>query len=316
MSGAAVSVFFALCVLFVGCCGKPAILGESVELSADVKCEAQEFSLIYRLRDDSPRTVAQLVNGVWIPGESYRERVEHSSTGSLLLTRVNYNDQGYYEFTCAGQVVTTIHLEVLIISNNNLSVPEGDTLTLPCYFHTVGDSVGSVVWERDGELVLKQSLSSGELIYGTGFEGRVSVRFDWFVLGDLSLTVERVQLEDRGDFFCCVKKGSRQRGEWRERGSPAAVRVTVSERSTISSSTSAPPTREAETHTAACDTPIIITAGITLLSAAAAAAVWLVWRRKSRRSGSTPGGADGRTASDVEKTPFTERGSDRGTFIR
>ncbi|CAI5671565.1 unnamed protein product [Oreochromis niloticus] len=273
MSGAAVSVFFALCVLFVGCCGKPAILGESVELSADVKCEAQKFSLIYRLRDDSPRTVAQ-------------------------------------------PVVTTIQLEVLIISNNNLSVPEGDTLTLPCYFHTEGDSVGSVVWERDGELVLNQSLSSGELRHGTGFEGRASVRADWFVLGDLSLTVERVQLEDRGDFFCCVNKGSKKSRKWRERGSPAAVRVTVSERSTNISSTSAPPTREAETHTTACVTSIIITAGITLLlSAAAAAAVWLVWRRKSRRSGSTPGGADGGPASDVERTLFTERSPDRGTFI-
>ncbi|KAL4007375.1 hypothetical protein ACER0C_001227 [Sarotherodon galilaeus] len=269
MSGGAVFVFFALCVLFVGCCGKLAIRRESVELSADVKCKAQEFSVIYRLRDDSPRTVAQLVNGVWIPGESYRERVEHSSTGSLLLTRVNYNDQGYYEFTCAGQVVTTIQLEVLIISNNNLSVPEGDTLTLPCYFHTVGDSVDSLVWERDGEPVLKQSLSSGEVRHGTGFEGRVSVRSDWFVLGDLSLMVERVQLEDRGDFFCCVNKGSKKRGEWRERGSPAAVRVTVSERSTIISSISAPPTPEAETHTTACDTRIIITAFITLLLPAA-----------------------------------------------
>ncbi|KAL4007393.1 hypothetical protein ACER0C_001245 [Sarotherodon galilaeus] len=293
MSGGALSISFALCVLFVGCCGKPAILGESVELSADVKCEAQEFSLIYRLRDDSPRTVAQLVNGVWMPGESYTERVEQRFTLSLLLTRVNYNDQGYYEFTSPGQLV-------------RLSVPEGDTLTLLCYFHTEGDSVGSVVWERDGELVLNHSLSSAELIYRTGFEGRASVRSDWFVLGDLSLTVERVQLEDRGDFFCC----------WRERGSPAAVGVTVSERSTIISSTSAPPTREAETHTAACVTPIIITAGITLLLSAAAAAVWFVWRRKSRRSGSTPEGADGRTARDVEKTPFTERSSDRGTFIR
>lgn len=240
MSGGAVFVLFALCVLFVGCCGKAAILGESVELKADVKCDAQEFSLIYRLRDDSPRTVAQLVNGVWMPGERYRELVEHRSTLSLLLTRVNYNDQGYYEFICAGQVVTTIQLEVLIISNNNLSVPEGDTLTLPCYFHTEGDSVDSVVWERDGELVLNHSLSSGELIYGTGFVGRASVRSDWFALGDLSLTVERVQLEDRGDFFCRVNKGKKRSGKWRERGSPAAVRVTVNERITIISSTSAP----------------------------------------------------------------------------
>ncbi|CAI5671575.1 uncharacterized protein LOC102077875 [Oreochromis niloticus] len=261
MSGGAVSVFFALCVLLDGCCGKLAILGESVELKADVKCDAQEFSLIYRLRDDSPRTVAQLVNAWEKLGESYRERVEQRSMLSLWLTCVNYN----YEFTFAGQLVTTIQLEVLIISNNNLSVPEGDTLTLPCYFHTEGDAVESLVWERDGELVLNQSLSSGEVRHGTGFEGRASMRSDWFVLGDLSLTVERVQLEDRGDFFCCVNKGSRQRGEWRERGSPAAMRVTVSERSTIISSTSAPPTREAETHTAACVTPIIITAVITLL---------------------------------------------------
>lgn len=185
--------------------------------------------------------------------------MEHRSTVSLRLTCVNYN----YEFTCAGQLVTTIQLEVLIISNNNLSVPEGDMLMLPCYFHTEGDSMESVVWERDGKLVLKQSLSSGELIYGTGFEGRPSVRSDWFVLGDLSLMVEQVQLEDRGDFFCCVNKGSRQSGEWRERGSPAAMRVTVNERSI--SITSAPPTREAETHTTACVTPIIVTAVITLL---------------------------------------------------
>lgn len=141
--------------------------------------------------------------------------MEHSFTLTLLLTCVNYNDQGYYEFICAGQVVTTIQLEVLIISNNNLSVPEGDTLTLPCCFHTVGDSVDSVVWERDGELVLKQSLLSGEVRHGTGFESRASV-------GDLSLTVEK----DRGDFFCCVNKGSRESRQCRERGSPAAVRVT------------------------------------------------------------------------------------------
>ncbi|XP_030609946.1 uncharacterized protein LOC115797500 [Archocentrus centrarchus] len=243
MACAAASLF-ALCLFYVGCFGKPAILKEPVKLSADRVCTAQEFTLIHRLRDDSPRTVATLVNGVWTPGDRYRERVEHSSTLSVWLTRVNYNDKGYYEFTCAGQVVTTIELEVLMISNNNLSVAEGDTVTLPCYFQTAGDSVDFLVWERNGEPVLNQSLS-GELRYGTGFEGRVSVRSDWFEVGELSLTVERVQLEDRGDFFCFVHKSSRQR---RERGSPAAVRVMVNERR-LDQTTSAPvPEAEKETR--------------------------------------------------------------------
>lgn len=213
----------ALCALPISAMCVSTFLGDSVELSVREDCATQTgLRLIHRLAEDQPLTVADRVHGAWTPGETYRDRVESRSASSVLLKRVNYNDGGYYEFMCGGALTQSIQLQALILSNNNLSVSQGDALRLPCYCQTAGRSVESVRWERNGETVLELDASSGEVRFGAGFKGRASLDSDWSSLGDLTLTVEGAQREDRGDYSCSVVTAGRRVG-----GTPAAVRATI-----------------------------------------------------------------------------------------
>jgi len=196
------------------------VLGDSVKFPGTVNCSSEKFKLIHQRKDVRPLTVATFVNGHWEPEEKHRDRFQ-SSPSDIILTRVNYNDNGAYEFTCGGEVVLIISLQVSIISNNNISGSEGGTVKLPCYLLTAGQTVESVWWEMNNKPVIKLNTSNGNITYGMGFDGRVSLPSDWKSTGDCSLTLERVQPEDRGDYFCFVQK------KIKERGTPAVTRLTL-----------------------------------------------------------------------------------------
>lgn len=195
-----------------------AYLGDSVTLTAREECD--KLILIHRLKDDRALAVATSVDDVWMPHESYRDRIEHRSKLSVTLTRVNYNDNGFYEFTCGSRVVTTIQLKVFLPFG--ISATEGEQVKLPCHSYTADKPAKPIRWEKNGELVFEQQQPSGEIRYGTGFKGRnVSVSPDWYSNGDVSLTFGRAQPEDEGVYVCYTDGPERTRGE------PAAVRVKI-----------------------------------------------------------------------------------------
>lgn len=181
-----------------------AFLGDSVDLSPN--CTEERFSLVHSSTQTSD-TVADRVSGRWTQGGKYRSRTEYSAS-SLFLRRVNYNDQGWYESKCGrSSFIPAIKLRVFVAS---LSVSVNETLKLPCHSLTAGQTFESITWERNGKVVFKLHVSSDEVSYGTGFEGRVSVPSDWYSEGDLSLTLDKAELEDGGDYFCHVLyKGER-----------------------------------------------------------------------------------------------------------
>ncbi|XP_051256443.1 uncharacterized protein LOC127363688 isoform X1 [Dicentrarchus labrax] len=193
----------------------------------------EDKDFILKTRDNTVM-VAQRVNGVWTPGEVYKTRIKPVSSSSVNLTRVNYNDIGFYEFTCGRRVLSNpVYLKV--VTPVNLSATEGQTVELPCRSVTAGVAVGLIGWERNGELVCELDPSSGGIRNGTGYEGRVSVPADWKLTGDFSLTLDRVQLEDEGQFICFIDKAGT-----RTRGDPAAVMMKVNKK-TPNQTTSRPP---------------------------------------------------------------------------
>ncbi|XP_047464827.1 uncharacterized protein si:dkey-22i16.9 [Mugil cephalus] len=198
-------------------------LADSVDLSPN--CAEERFLLVHSPAHNpsTSDTVATRINGVWTPGEKYRSRTEHSSTSSLILLGVNYNDQGWYESECgSSSFIPAVKLRVFVA---NVSVYENETLKLPCHSLTADRTFDSISWERNGKTVFKLDVSSSKISYGTGFEGKVFLSRDWFSEGDLSLMLKGVRLEDGGDYFCNVlHKGGR------EKEVVDAVRVNVNKR--------------------------------------------------------------------------------------
>ncbi|KAM4537588.1 uncharacterized protein PAE49_021881 [Odontesthes bonariensis] len=255
-----------------------AVLGDSVKFPGTVNCSLEKFELIRRLKDDRPLTVATLVGGDWEPEEEYRGRFQRSAS-DILLTRVNYNDDGVYEFTCGSDVVLHITLQVFIISNNNISESQGATVKLSCYSFTAGQPVKSVWWERNNKPVFKLNTSNGNITYGMGFDGRVSLASDWKPTGDFSLTLERVQPEDRGDYSCFVQK------EKKERGIPAVTRLKVHpSQNTTSTPPTAPPPQDTE-EVRLWKTSFIVTLILLILISAAVFRWWILSRRSDSSSG-------------------------------
>ncbi|XP_045921638.1 uncharacterized protein si:dkey-22i16.9 [Micropterus dolomieu] len=223
----------AIVFFLFGTCVKGKLVSANPEKSANLtaieKCtDGEEFRL---MTHDMTLTVASLVGGVWTPESGYNGRIKHHSELSVILTPVNYNDNGLYEFTCGSRVVTVIELEV--ITTCDVSVTEGDTVTLPCHSFTAGGSAKVIRWEKDGELVIELDPSSEEIRYAAKFERRVSVSPDWHLKGDTSLTFERVESDDQGDFVCHAqdKDGKRK---------PVAVRMRV-KKCNLDQTTSKPP---------------------------------------------------------------------------
>ncbi|KAK2862840.1 hypothetical protein Q5P01_002373 [Channa striata] len=204
-------------------------LGESVEFSASGNCADHEpFTLIQVHEDHRPITVAHRADGVWQPGPNYAARTEHQSLLCVVLSRLNFNDNGLYEFTCGNQVVTLIQLQVLRATP--VSVSEGGAAELPCYHHTAGEPVDTVRWERNGTLVIEVERVSREVRYGPGLAGRVSVSAAWFLEGNLSLTLRGAQLEDTGDYVCYIQGDKDAKTRRGHAAAAAAATLTISKR--------------------------------------------------------------------------------------
>ncbi|KAF1380883.1 hypothetical protein PFLUV_G00168660 [Perca fluviatilis] len=268
-----------------------AYLGDSVTLNASEECD--KFILIHRLTDDTPVTVANYVDDVWKPHGSYGDRTEHRSSISVRLTRINYNDNGHFEFTCGSRVVTTIQLKVFEIFN--ISVTEGEQVTLPYHFYTADKPAKPIRWKKDGELVFEQQQPSGEIRYGTGFKGRnVSLSPDWYSNGDLSLTFGRAQPEDEG-VYICYTDGQRTRGD-------RAVRVKITTKRNPDQITCAPqivpPSQGVPQDNWAIVGKIAVGVFVALILL-----IPLGWWLKSRCSRPGPGGG---RYSDVSTGPPTQ----------
>lgn len=189
-----------------------ASVGDDVKFVLSDECMEGHGALNLHLKDGSIQVVASL-HGDWEPGRAYTDRVTVSSD-FLILTSVDLNDQGMYDFTCKkkGKLELT-DLQVFLPSE--VAVDEGEDAALPCRSITAGQRVKSAQWRRDGEVVLE--LNPSQVTDGNGFESRVSIPSDWFQRADLSLTIKRVQLRDRGVYFCDVDKAERHRSAVRLR---------------------------------------------------------------------------------------------------
>eukprot|EP00064_Thunnus_orientalis_P023302 superscaffoldBa00008663_g23536 len=192
---------------------QPAIVRDAFTFLATGKCaKGEEARLEYREDHHNTLLVAVLRQGVWTPSDYYKDRVI-SRNSCVVFNRTFYTDTGSYELTC-GEDIKFIQLDV--VSASEASVTEGETATLKCYY------IGQYVrWERNGKLVLELNCSSGEVRHGTGFEGRASVSSDC-KQGDFSLILDKAELKDRGDYFCYGQSNGQK-----ERGNPAAVRLTT-----------------------------------------------------------------------------------------
>lgn len=96
----------------------------------------------------------------------------------------------------------------------SLSIIVGDEAKVPCYAETnkhTAQSNAYVRWERDDKLVVE--LEHGQMEFGAGFEGRVSVSKEDYNKGDLSLTIHDVRYSDSGLYRCFVQNEKSKRPE-------------------------------------------------------------------------------------------------------
>ncbi|XP_043954066.1 uncharacterized protein LOC122820577 [Gambusia affinis] len=207
-----------------------AIVGD--QLKVPVNCEPGESVTLQRVMLHGPRDVATDQSGQWkVSRKEDRGRIELDSY--IVFTRTFYTDEGTYEVTCS-KSGTKETIQVKVVLASKVSVTRGDTVTLPCYGRTKEGKGLPGRWEKNGKpLCVKNSYKGCS---GTPADG-LTVSTDWITNGDLSLTIEGVQPEDGGVYFCYIKDGEESKS-----GTPAAVRLTVTEKMThqMISSTAAP----------------------------------------------------------------------------
>lgn len=204
------------------------ILGDSFTLPRNCPTDVEG-----KLRQTEPqsRDVASHRHGVWTPEESFRDRISPNS--SVVFNRSVYTDSGVYVFMC-GVREETVLVEVVVVSES--SVTEGDEVSLPCYHATTAGTCWSVRWVKDGKDVLRRDSCGGNSNWTA--DSRLSLSADWFSHGDLSLNLQRARREDQGDYFCYIQK----EGRAEKSGTPAAVRLKVSESSPDPTTSTPPPT--------------------------------------------------------------------------
>ncbi|KAI4822311.1 hypothetical protein KUCAC02_007865 [Chaenocephalus aceratus] len=180
------------------------ILGDRVQFPETEHCSERGAKLQHTLTSGSSQTVAHLED-VWKPADGYEYRM--SPNESVILNRSNINDQGLYSLTC-GSVAKLFQLNVIISSEK--SVTEGEAAGFTFHYFTAG-KLGRYRVERNKQLVFELDLSSGNTSQGSGFENRTSVAPHWRSDGDLTLTLQRVKLEDRGDYIFHVFKDNKRK---------------------------------------------------------------------------------------------------------
>ncbi|XP_032440065.1 uncharacterized protein LOC116733358 [Xiphophorus hellerii] len=206
------------------------IVGDQVEFPKN--CEPGETGTLLRDLDEGPRQVATYQSGQWTASREYRDRMK-SNLSKIVLTGVRFTDGGLYKVTCSKSGTKRVQLEVVFAVER--SVTRDDNVTLPCYIKTIVGTGLTGWWEKNGKVCLKNSIP--EECSGTPAD-RLTVSTDWITNRDHSLTIEGVQPEDGGDYFCYIQDGKQSKS-----GTPAAVKLTVTEKMThqmINNSTAAP----------------------------------------------------------------------------
>ncbi|XP_054877282.1 uncharacterized protein LOC129352353 [Poeciliopsis prolifica] len=257
--------FLAVCLQATDCV--TVILGDPFEVPE--RCGLGESgSLLRDMGHEGTRQVATYQRGQWTVSPEYRDRME-TNLSKIVFIRMQYNDGGIYEVTCSKTGTKYVQLEVVYAEK--LLVTEGDNVTLHCYYKTRGKPGLTVRWVKNGKPVcVKNSNYKG--CNGTP-DDRLSIPTDWITSGNLSLTIEGVQDEDSGDYFCYIQD---QHGE--QSGTPEAHRLTVTEKMThqINSSTAAPgnTTQSCSEHTQPWQISTWILLVILLLVALVALCLW------------------------------------------
>ncbi|MEQ2219677.1 hypothetical protein XENOCAPTIV_021808 [Xenoophorus captivus] len=224
-------VFFTLTFihvfLHVADCVK-VILGD--QFIFPVNCEPGESGTLLRVFGHNDISeVATCHSGKWTV-KMYKDRMMINSS-KIGFNRTVYDDGGVYEL----KPKDLVQLEV--VAAWKVSVVEDETVILPCNFKTTGKAGLIVVWEKNGKPLCVKNRSDG----CSGPPDRLSMSTDWFTHGDLSLTVARVQPEDRGDYFCYVQDEHRNHS-----GNPAAVRLAVREKKAHQVTTPATPVNQTQ----------------------------------------------------------------------
>ncbi|XP_030609948.1 uncharacterized protein LOC115797501 [Archocentrus centrarchus] len=193
------------------------ILGDPFTLPENCKSDEEGT-----LRQEQPqsRQVAAHRLGVWIPEESFKDRINQSS--SVVFNRAVYTDSGVYVLACGGRVV---HIQVEVVVSSDASAKEGEAVSLPCYFSTTAGTCWSVSWAKDGEVVLHWH--SCDVKSNWAADDRLSLSADWLSHGDLSLNLQQTRKNDEANYFCFIQKEGREK----QKGNPAAVKLKVHERS-------------------------------------------------------------------------------------
>ncbi|XP_029283647.1 uncharacterized protein LOC115005823 [Cottoperca gobio] len=277
-------------------------LGDSVKLTASKNCTGVTESKL--MTGDITVPVAKLVNGTWMAQPGYEGRIKHHSTCSLVLTQLNYNDNGLFEFFCGGSVVTLTQLEVVV---SYKSVPEGGQATLPCHSLTARRPAQLIRWEKDGALVIEWDPSSGGIRYGAGFKGNVSISPERYLSGDISLTLARAQPEDQAVYWCYTQEKDGRK----QRGNPAAVRLIIERPpDQILSTPPHPPSSQTPSEMGDWTNVGIAAGGISI----ALIFFFCGWGARSYRlNGSPCGGSDVETPSNSNKLSLIleyKRGTD------
>ncbi|XP_035275527.1 uncharacterized protein LOC118228259 isoform X2 [Anguilla anguilla] len=124
---------------------------------------------------------------------------------SINISSVTFRDDYSYECVWKGPDEKGLNDVILYVLKppipNHLSVPVGDSVTLPCYgqINKQAPEESFFQWKRD-ELVLKHG--SDEVTYGPKYEGRASVSSERIQKGDFSLSLSVTGVCDSGVYQC------------------------------------------------------------------------------------------------------------------
>ncbi|KAL4007377.1 hypothetical protein ACER0C_001229 [Sarotherodon galilaeus] len=224
------------------------MLGDSFILPGN--CESEEDGKLRQIQPQS-RDVDAHRHRVWRTEESFRDRISPNS--SVVFKRSVYTDSGGYGFMCGGREVSAVQVEVVVFSET--SITEGEVCSLPCYYLQLAPAD-----------VLKRDSCDGNS--------------NWTANDQRSLTRRpvlkpAVGSEGRsGDYFCYIQKEVRRE----LRGTPAAARLKVSERSP-DQTTSTPPSPSVSES---CEEKGLGTPAVVCITAGVCLAVILVgWLLKS-----------------------------------
>ncbi|KAJ8339871.1 hypothetical protein SKAU_G00345040, partial [Synaphobranchus kaupii] len=209
-----------------------ASLGHSVTLPCGGE-PSRDVGWIFKQRGRSQwYLVAKLQAGALSPGRGFQGRVqsfhgEKPGNYSIAISPVVYTYLGIYQCQYTdGTFISDVTLDILVPSH--VSVAMGMSVSLSCYA-SIGSGASAVdldiLWKKGEKLVYQHY--NNIITYGPGFENRVSLSPELALLGNNSLTVNKTQFSDGGQYQCFFNTP-------KENGYPDSVSLTVTVPSHVS----------------------------------------------------------------------------------